>query len=163
MKHIGTGDVIDVDIDPRDQEIEALRSENRRLQRAVSDAEVDAKRAREDADRALSNLRRQLGPLYRALQMVFGELDAAGVADTQPASSASTNDGAKAKWDEWKQRLDNNCARVIDALLLGGEMNVKAIMVACRMGEATVYRSTSQMGQAGILVKNGGKFSLKQL
>ena len=106
-------------------------------------------------------LRKVLNPLYRSLQVVFGELDAAGVTDTVSSPAGATNDGANTKWDEWKKRLDNNCARVIDALLLAGEMNVKAIMVACRMGEAKVYRSTSQMGRAGILVKNGGKFSLK--
>jgi hypothetical protein len=29
------------------------------------------------------------------------------------------------------------------------------------MGKRSVYDATSKMGQAGILIKNGGKFSLK--
>lgn len=164
-RQLGDGGVIDVGPEPRDLELDNLRAEKRRLERAVSDAEMRAARAREDADRALSNLRRQFGPLYRALQAVFGELDAAGVTDG-PASASSpvvANDGSKAKWDDWKQRLGPSCAKVIDTLLLGGEMNVQAIQTASRMGRQTVYQATSTMGRAGLLVKNGGKFSLKQL
>jgi hypothetical protein len=48
-------------------------------------------------------------------------------------------------------------------LLLGGEMNVEAIKIAAKLGRDTVYQATSTMGRAGIVVKNGGKFSLKVL
>jgi len=142
-----------------DPEVEHLRAEVRRLTRERDDAKIEARRAREDADRALSALRRQLSPLYRALQAVFGELDAAGVTET--AGPASAPGAPAAKWDEWKARLGPSCAKVIDALLLGGEMNVTALMVAARMGKQTVYDAASKMGRAGILVNNSGKYSLK--
>lgn len=167
MKAISDGTIIDVPVDDAGTaEITRLKTENLRLGRAVRDAEVLAARAQEDADRALANLRRQLGPLYRALQMVFGELDAAGVVDQAAPGPVSTPVAAgndRAKWDEWKQRLGPSCAKVIDALLLGGEMNVEAIRIASRMARQTVYDSTSTLGRAGILTKSGGKFSLKPL
>lgn len=152
------------DDDPRDRQIELLKRQVRDLERARDDAERKAERAGEDAQRAMKMLRQQLGPLYRALQAVFGELDAAGVTEAAfpPGQSvaAPTN---TAKWDEWKVRLGPSCAKVIDALLLGDEMNARGIVVAARMGLQTVYEATSKMGRAGILIKNGGKFSLKQL
>lgn len=142
------GAIVDDDQDQRDDwrhyDIDQLRRE-------LATARADADKSR----RAMAELRRQLGPLYRALQVVFGALDAAGVEDS-PASGRSSGE-----WDEWKSRLGPSCAKVIDALLLGGEMTVKAIMVSAKMGPNTVYQATSKMGQAGILVKNGGKFSLK--
>lgn len=75
--------------DERGREIAELRAENQRLARALEDANMRANRAREDADRALSALRRQLSPLYRALQAVFGELDAAGIADDARATEST--------------------------------------------------------------------------
>lgn len=141
-----------------DPHVERLRQETRRLERELADAKVEAQRAREDAQRALSMLRQQLSPLYRALQAVFGELDGAGVGE---AVGPGPVGGSDPKWDEWKRRLGGSCAKVIDALLLGGEMNVTALTVACKMAKQTVYDATSKMGRAGILVNSGGKFSLK--
>lgn len=157
--------VIDVAPDARDQRIASLEAEVRELRRARDDAEVEATRAREDANRALSMLRKQLSPLYRALQAVFGELDAAGVTDQSPIGGANGSAGSATdpRWDSWKNRLGPNCAKVIDVLLLGGEMTVTGISLTAKMGKNTVYQATSKMGQAGILVRNGGKFSLKQL
>lgn len=149
--------------DPRDGEIKELSEENKRLARALADANVRAERAQEDAERALSALRRQLTPLYRALQAVFGELDAAGVRDDAQSSSAGSSTQSSAKWDEWKSRLGSSCAKVIDALLLQDGLTVTALTIACKMGKRTVYEATSKMGRAGILVNNGGRFSLKQL
>ncbi len=141
-------------IDAQFEDADALRDEVRDLKRELAQSRAETIAAKRDAGRALAALRKQLGPLYRALQDVFGELDTA-TSDEAPYASQS---GA---WDEWKRRLGPSCAKVIDALLLGGEMSVKAIMVSAKMGPNTVYQATSKMGQAGILSKNGGKFSLK--
>lgn len=149
------------DTDDRDAQIAALQREASALRRDLAAAKLDARHATEKADAAMANLRRQLSPLYRALQMVFGELDAAGVTDG-PASAATATPTA-GKWDEWKARLGPSCAKVIDALLLGGDMSTQAIKVAARMGTTAVYEATSKMGRAGILEKNGGKFSLKRV
>jgi hypothetical protein len=162
------GEVL-ADVDP---ELERLRSENRTLKRQVADAETEATRAREDATRALSALRRQLGPLYRALQLVFGELDAAGVADEAPGAAPAAGPAAApggrsaremAMWDDWKTKLPPGCAKIIDALLLHPDLSVKQLRVSCRMGENSVYQATSRLGQAGLIAKVGGRFSLKQL
>lgn len=147
-------------MDPSDEphEIETLREELRELRQQLHDSQRETDTAKRESQHALSNLRKQLNPLYKALQMVFGELDAAGV-DEAPAASGAT----RAQWDEWKTRLGPSCAKVIDALILGGEMTVKGIMASAKMGPNTVYQATSKMGQVGILTKNGGKFSLKKL
>lgn len=171
MKAIGDGSVIDIGIDPRDQEIDALRQENRRLQRMVSDARVEAERAREDANRALARLRQQLGPLYRALQAVFGELDAAGV--TEPASATEVSSSAAASgvdarvaavWASWKTKLGGTVAKGIDALLLHGELDTGQLAIAAGVDRRTVTNTiVYKLNGAGLINKNGGRFSLKQL
>jgi hypothetical protein len=151
-----------VDDDPQVRRIADLELALRQMRRERDDAQVEAKRAKEDATRALGRLRQQLGPLYRAMQAVFGELDAAGIDEPVASSpSGASVGGNNARWDEWKARLGPSCGKVIDALLLGGEMNVTALTVACKMAKQTVYDATSKMGRAGILVNSGGKFSLK--
>ena len=156
--------------DPRDKEIETLRLKLRQAERDTADAERAAERAREDAHRALSMLRQQLGPLYRALQAVFGELDAAGIADTAPSPqpgaappSASQDPRVTAVWESWKSRLSPACGKVIDALLLHGELNSVQLKVAARLGTSTVSESVSRLNKAGLINKNSGRFSLKPL
>lgn len=154
--------------DPLNEELKELREENKKLARALQDANTRADRAREDADRALSNLRRQLTPLYRALQGVFGELDAAGVGDSPVQGTEAVDAGGRstrelALWADWKTKLPDTCARVIDVLLLHSHLSVKQIMAAAKMGENTVYTATSKLGRLGLIEKSGGRFSLKQL
>ena len=165
MKAIGDGRVIDIgfDVDLRDQQIETLKAENRRLERQAADAERTASRAQEDATRALSELRRQLGPLFRALQMVFGELDAAGVTES-PMSEVQDN-AARTKWAKWIERfgVGSPASRFIEALLDHGELTAKQMKTAGKMGENTVYQMASKLGQLGLVVKNGSNYALKQL
>ena len=150
-----------------DPDVERLRAENRRLQREVSDAKVEASRAREDADRALTMLRRQLGPLYRALQAVFGELDAAGVRDEPPAEptpgSPRGQSAIDPRWESWKQKMPGRTAEMIDLLLLHGEMNRNQLMAGMRAGKDTVRVTVSRLNGAGLINKNGSRISLKQL
>jgi hypothetical protein len=171
-KAIGDGSVIDVgfDVDEKDQQIESLRTEVRQLKRALGDAQVEAERAREDANRALSMLRRQLGPLYRALQAVFGELDAAGVADV-PNAAPALNGAAPAAdtrlqsvWASWKTKLGGTVAKGIDALLLHGELDTQQLAIAAGVDKRTVTNTiVYKLHGAGLINKNGGRFSLKQL
>lgn len=150
-----------------DPELEGLRAENRRLQRDAEDARREAQRAREDAARALGMLRTQLGPLYRALQAVFGELDAAGVPETAPISATASpdqpNPRASAVWEAWKKRLGGQCAQVIDALLIHSEMNTTQLAIAIGTRRQNIPNLIYKLNQAGLINKNGGKFSLKQL
>lgn len=142
----------------RDLRVEELEAELRKSQRRALDAERDAERAREDAARALGSLRSQLSPLYRALQAVFGELDAV----TQDAPSPQ-QDRISPVWEAWKSRLAPACGKIIDALLVHGELSGQQLCVAAQMGKDTMYGAISKLNKAGVLVKNGGRFSLKKL
>lgn len=151
--------------DPRDQELERLRRQNRQLERDLADAERAAERAREDAHRALSRLRQQLGPLYRALQAVFGELEAAGVEDQAPtagAASGSSVDRTSAVWASWKAKL-GAAGKLIDALLLHTEMNTQQLAIATGLHRTTIPKHIYTLNKAGLINKNGGRFSLKPL
>lgn len=142
----------------KDALIARLEDENARLRRELAEKDQQVEVDRKAIASGVTNLRRQLSPLYKALQQVFGELDVIG-GDDAPLPPAASNG---ARWDDWKARLGPSCAKVIDVLLLGGEMSIVAIATTGRMGKRTVYDATSKMGQAGILVRNGNKFSLKQ-
>lgn len=147
-------------------EIKELRDENKKLARALADANVRAERAEEDAARALTALRRQLTPLYRALQAVFGELDAAGVGDepqaSVPSSAGAPNARVSAVWASWKEKM-GAAGKVIDALLLHKELNTQQLAIACGIDRTTVPNYIHKLTKAGLINKNGGRFSLKQL
>lgn len=52
---------------------------------------------------------------------------------------------------------------MIDLLLLHGEMNRNQLMAGMRAGKDVIRVTTSKLNVAGLLVKKGGRFSLKQL
>lgn len=145
--------------DPRDREIDALRAEVKTLRTDLTIARTEAARAQQDADRALGMLRKQLTPLYRALQAVFGELDAAGVED----APQNTSPRVSAVWENWKAKLGGGPAKVIDALLLHREMNTQQLAIAIGCDRTTVPNYIHRLNKAGLLNKNGGRFSLKEL
>lgn len=151
-------------VDDRDTEIEQLRDDNRRLRRELTIANGEIARAKADSARALGALRKQLAPLYRALQAVFGELDAAGM-DEMPIESSGREPRVSQVWESWKSKLggDTAPARVIDALLQHGELNVAQLKVAAKMANQTVYDSIHRLNKLGLINKNGGRYSLKQL
>ena len=155
-----------VEDDPRDQELERLRLKLRQAERDAVDAERMAERAREDAHRALSMLRTQLGPLYRALQAVFGELDAAGIDDVEPGRASNgqpvANQREAAVWASWKGKL-GAAGKLIDALLLHKEMNTQQLAIATGLHRTTIPKHIYTLNKAGLLNKNGGRFSLKPL
>lgn len=147
--------------DERDRQIEELKAELRVAQRRALDAERDVERIREDTGRAVGSLRQQLSPLYRALQSVFGELDA--VAQDASDPERVSGDRISPVWNAWKSKLSPACGRIIDALLVHKDLNGQQICVATQMGKNTMYGAISHLNKAGVLVKNGGRFSLKQL
>ncbi len=144
-----------IEDDPR---IAALERELRLSRQALTEAERELVRVRSESDRALGALRKQLSPLYRALQAVFGELDAV------PDQDEGAGQGRVSPvWDAWKSKLSPACGKVIDALLVHKELNGQQICVAAQMGKNTMYDVISRLNRAGVLNKNGGRFSLKQL
>lgn len=161
--------------DQHEGEIRALEEENADLRTELAAARLETQRARQATDRALQALRRQLAPLYKALQQVFGELAAAGVAEEEPSAAATgvahgdyggqtINPRHAAVWASWKTKLGPVTARFIDALLIHGEMNVAQLKVTCQCGTQTVYDHMKKLSDVGLINKaNRGKYSLKAL
>ena len=56
-------------------------------------------------ERSLAELRKQLSPLHKALRMIFGELDAAGIQDSHQEVTGSANPRMAAAWDIWIKKL----------------------------------------------------------
>lgn len=140
--------------DNRDETISDLESEVESLKAALA----HEKQAGREGARAVAALRKQLTPLYQALQVVFGHMESVGGSEdaSTPASS-----GMNARIEAYKRQLGQSCAKVIDVLLVHGELNVEGIRINAKMSPNTVYRCTSQLQRAGAVVKNGGRFSLK--
>ena len=149
--------------DPRDAQLDRSADEIRLLRAEVARSQREAQDARREASRALSALRRQLTPLYQALQAVFGELDAAGVEEGPLSSLATSADPrVSAVWASWKSRL-GAAGKLIDALLLHGEMNTQQLAIATGLHRTTIPKHIYTLNRAGLLNKNGGRFSLKHL
>lgn len=139
-------------------EIAALKDENRDLRRQLNDALNDVSQLRRENDRAVASLRKQLSPLYRALQGVFGDMEAFG-GDDAPAASSRTS----AVWESWKARMPGRTAQVIDALLLHGSMNSTQIGIAIGIHRNNVPPLIHKLKTAGLIDKNGNQYALKQL
>ena len=151
--------------DPRDEQIADLTEEVGNLRAAVARANTEAAQAQQDANRALSALRRQLSPLYKALQAVFGELDTAGVEDETAAFNQRSprNERTAAIWESWKSRMPGGPAKIIDALLLQSDMNTQQLAIATGVHRNSIPAMIYKLNKAGLLNKNGGRFSVKQL
>jgi chromosome segregation ATPase len=150
---------------PTDQEVVRLRREIAGLERELQEAKDEAAKAKTaaaDAVQAIRALRQQLEPMYKALKMIFGEIARIETGEAQ-FPHASTGLGSLApKWEMLKSKLGGRQAEFID-LLQHGEMNVRQIRAAAHCDIKTVYRTLQTMKEAGLLNKNGGKFSLKEL
>lgn len=155
--------------DPQSQ-LRSLQQElfnrNRQLQESEARvAELEGELAREKAkarqvERGAQQLRSVLTPLYRALGSVFGELDAMGVEDKTSDAPAQVK---SAVWESWKQKLGGKVAQAIDVLALHGEMNARQLRLHLQCGNDYVYQVVSKLNTNGLINKNGGKISLKQL
>jgi hypothetical protein len=153
--------------DHRDRVIASLEQEVRSLRMELGDARQEAENARRQSERAVSNLRKQLTPLFRALQLVFGEIDviAPETGASASANTAPVSDRKRAVWESWKQKLGGgNAAAFIDALLNHGELTPVQMRVAMGISrQQTVYDTANKLTKVGLLNKNGGKYSLKEL
>lgn len=143
-------------IDNRDETIRLLQTENEELRRQLRDAQSEAATARSHGSRAISKLRTQLTPLHQAINMVFDEMDAIDGGNVQQESSS--------KWDFWKKRYPGRIAETIDLLLVQKAMNSKQLCHALRCDPRTLAKSVIyHLNSAGLINKNGGQFSLKEL
>lgn len=140
-----------------------LRRENERLRIELAEAqgEIRAERnKRATMERGISRLREVLSPLYGGLQMVFGEIETMGVG----ATAVQGMDPRKAAvWEDWKQKMPGIPARFIDALMLHGELTQQQLRLHAKCARGSVPGVVSQLWKNGLINKNGGKISLKEL
>jgi chromosome segregation ATPase len=159
------------DLAVREPMEETLRAECDSLRRKIEriEAELDSthealRAARQQsvaANNALKNLRKNLEPMFRALQMVFGELEAASIGGDSTESAATPR--ALGVWKSWMQKLGGKQAEFIQAMLDHGEVTVAQLKVMTHSGSSTIPQIIYKLNKLGLINKNGGKYSLKEL
>jgi len=144
------------------EEVGKLRRTIKHLESDLADAQValqNERRQSAKSKRALGVLRGQLEPLYQALQGIFGELTDVEVSiDTKGRSSR-----VDAAWETWTRKLPGKQSEFIKAMLEHGEMSVEQLRVTTHSAKQTVYETIHKLNRLGLINKNGGKFSLKEL
>lgn len=167
MAKLLEGPVIDIEQpDDRDAKIRRLESELRAADLKTQQAQNDLETARA----AIHTLRQQLSPLHRALKAVFGEIEMA-IGDEPERAEGSTgsqppaaNDRIAAVWQEWKQKLGGAAAKIITALLSHESADTTQLMILIGTPRRqTVHDAVFKLNNAGLINKNGGRISLKQL
>jgi hypothetical protein len=158
--------LLEGNVDERDQIIRALEDRVQVLEGDLAVANAERDRAQATAIRAVGNLRNQLTPLFQALKMVFGEMDAvapAGVAVPGQEVVSTVSPRELQVWEAWKKKMPGKAAEFIDILLTHGEMNAAQLKIAGKCASDTVYQTIHRLHKAGLINKNGGKVSLKKL
>jgi hypothetical protein len=160
--------LLEGNVDTRDQEITRLRGQVEDLENDLAISRAETKRATQSASRAVARLRQILTPLYAGLKELFGEMDASGLIDTAtaaPTGSPAPADDRKVKvWEAWKNKLPGQASKLIDAMLTHGDCDVEQFVVitGCARRQTT-YDAIHKLNKLGLINKNGGKYSLKEL
>ena len=113
---------------------------------------------RRQSDMAVGSLRRQLQPLYGALQCLFGAME--------DVTAANSQDGAGPKgevWESWKSKLGGLPARFIEALEVHGPMTRTQLRIAVGCANSSVADTIYKLNRAGLIDKANGKISLKEM
>jgi hypothetical protein len=121
---------------------------------------VDERAANTASRRTVEELRTTLEPLYRALQVIFGHIEAMGV---NGDGATPVNDSTRQVWESWKQKLGGLTAQAIDVLLLHGPMNQTQLRIQLRCASRSVTNIVGALNKAGLIDKAGGKIALKPL
>jgi hypothetical protein len=140
----------------------ALEAAGQRGDRLETELRAE-RRKNASIEKGVAELRTILSPLYQALGMVFGQIETMGVPTSSGSTAASTDSRITAVWESWKDRLGQGPAKVIDALLLHREMNTQQLAIATGYHRTTIPEFIYKLNKAGLINKNSGKFSLKEL
>jgi hypothetical protein len=146
--------------EPQRDDCELLRRKIQRLEDDLQNAReavADERKRSANAFRSMAALKQNLQPFYRALQMIFGELE--DVSEVMGGSAPASRE----KWEIWKRKLPGKPAEFIEALLEHGELNSAQLKSLTHSGTSTVPQIIYKLNSLGLLNKNGGKFSLKDL
>jgi len=143
-------------VDNRDDTIARLRAEldemNEGLRREIQKVrQIEA---------GVKELRTVLNPLYQALRHIFGEIDAMGVSE---GAGTQVNSRVSAAWDQWKQKLGGQPAKAIDILMVHGAVTQTQLRVLIGCANGSIAGIVCVLNKAGLINKNGGKISLKEL
>jgi hypothetical protein len=106
-------------------------------------------------------LRQILMPLYQALRSIMENLPAESNANDFPHPDVPAR--VSAVWEDWKRKVPQPSARIIDALLLHDNLNTQQLAVAAHMHRNNVPKYIWHLNKAGLIDKNGGRYSLKKL
>jgi hypothetical protein len=143
------------EVDTREVEVQDLR---RRLLQIEEELRVErVKSVRIEA--ALRELRHLTSPFQKLLNAIHGGLDDLGI---DPSVSESSQP-KKEVWAIWKQKLGNQCARIIDALLTHGSMTRSQLIIATGISGGNIAKPISRLNTANLINKNGDSISLKQI
>ena len=151
------------------EEVERLEQENRKLRNDLIKARADS----EASIAAITALRSNLGPLYRALRGVFGEINLVVPEDAplpQYGTAGATNgrpvdDDAMRSLDKWegvKQRLGGKDAELIDILLTCGPKTNTQLAPMLKMHYSNATKVTKRLSSLGFIVKQGDAWALKK-
>ena len=143
-----------------------LEIETRQLREQLEDKEDELRRERRKTatmEQGIGRLREALTPVYNGLQLIFGEIEATGVTGGVSSGTATPDSRVNAVWESWKQKLGGKQAEFITVLLTHGEMSAMQLKITTKSAKKTVYDTIFKLNKAGLIDKNGGKFSLKQL
>jgi hypothetical protein len=147
--------------------VHEIQKEMDELRNQLDDAQADARterRKREAMERGVGELRTVLSPLYQALAHIFGEIDVMGISEVASSPAASGVDPRKAAvWEDWKRKISPIAGRFIDALLLHGELTQTQLRLHAKCAAGSVPGVVSQLWKNGLINKNGGRISLKEL
>ena len=148
-------------VDPLASRLTELEEENKALRRELAATQRQVIEAKTEAARSVAKLRQTLTPLYQSFKMLFGEMEAIGGTEDSPATSSPRKNAGV--WEAWKSRLSGTCAKVIDALQTHGELNTQQLAIATGLHRTTIPKAIYELNKAGLISKNGGRFSLKEL
>lgn len=156
------GEVVD---NPQADELQRLRDSLSHLTRELSSALEENERLKKRlaiADAPVARLRERLEPFYTLLQAIYGDIEEIGPSEGAAGNGTSANVHSPI-WNSWKNKLGPQCAKVIDVLLTHREMNTTQLAIAVGTRRQNIPNLIYKLNQAGLINKNGGRFSLKDL
>lgn len=160
------------DRDELAEEVESLRLQVKGLKQELRDANDALEAAKNQSSasvKALKVIRNVFEGQHRALQIVFGELDAAGIeadsaAPGTPVSSAQSSLGPPnpAAYNAWKQQLPPGCGKIIDALIVQ-PLSQKQMTTVCKMHYDTVGKYLKMLSANSLVNHDGRLYRLNRL
>jgi hypothetical protein len=146
--------------DSYEREITGLEAEIDRLKNELEQERREGKAAKS----AVKAIQKHFKADFMVLRAVFGEIEAVGLEDEPGTVSAASPSAGKLspRWEMLKQRLGGRQGEFID-ILQHGEMSAAQVRAAAHCDIRTAYAVLQKMKDAGLVSKNGGKFSLKEL